>query len=124
MVARELKDGIKELVNYVPLIQNFIAPIFNLAEQLQEQIGNINIKKDEYSKFGIWKTVFCLNDQTQSMHTKNDCSYNVITVPKQDEPSLQSQTNFHLKLNNEHSIFLEMNHPITFMFSGKNLSHQ
>ena len=43
MVARELKDGIKELGNLVPLIQNFIAPIFNLAEQLQEQIENINI---------------------------------------------------------------------------------
>ena len=36
MVACGLKYGIKELGDLVPLIQNCIAPIFNITEQLQE----------------------------------------------------------------------------------------
>ena len=56
----------------MPLIQNFIVPVFNFAEKLQDLVGNINIKKDEYSEYGIWKTVYCINAETHSMHTEND----------------------------------------------------
>ena len=124
MVARELKDGIKSLGNLIPLIQNYIAPVFNFAEEMQHTVGDINIMKDEYSKYGIWKTVYCVNAETHALHTENDCSYTVITVPKQQFENKRSPTNFHFKLNDEEVVFLEMNNPITFMFSGKSLQHQ
>ena len=68
--------------------------------------------------------MYCINAETHSVHTENDCSYTVITVPKQSKCVLKSQTNFHFNFNPEQSIYLEMNLPITFMRSGKILPHQ
>ena len=124
MVARELKEGIKSLGKLIPLIQNYIAPVFNIAEEMQQTVGDINITKDEYCKYGIWKMVYCVNAETHALHTENDCSYTVVTVPKQLKENKLSNTNFHFKLNDEEVVFLEMNNPITFMFSGKSLQHQ
>ena len=97
--------------------------MFLIAEEFQHEVGMINIK-DEYSKYGIWKSVYCINAQTHSVHTENNCRYTVVIVPKQSKYVSKSQTNFHVNLNYQEPFYLEMNQPITIMFSGKSLPHQ
>ena len=124
LVARELKDGIQSLGAILPVLQDYIAPVFHVAEKLQSIIGNINIKKGKYAEYGIWKSVFCVNAQTTEMHSEDDCSYTVITVPKQILFDKKTKYEFHFQFNAEESIYLDMNNPISFMFSGKCLLHQ
>ena len=58
LVCKELKEGIESLGNVIPLFKEYIAPVFNIAHDLQATIGDINLKKDKYSEYGIWKSVF------------------------------------------------------------------
>ena len=82
LVSKELKDGIESLGNVIPLMKEYIAPVFNIAHELQATVGDINLNKDKYSQYGIWKSVFCINARTTNFRTEDDCSYTVITVPK------------------------------------------
>ena len=47
-------------------------------------IGNINMNQISISECGMWQPSICINAQTTQLHTENDCTYTVITVPKQD----------------------------------------
>ena len=70
------------------------------------------------------KLFFCVNAQTKVLHSEDDCSYTVITVPNQRKLLKNTNYNFTFQFNPNHSIYLEMDKPITFMFSGKFLAHQ
>ena len=67
---------------------------------------------------------FCISARTGIFHTEDDCSYTVITVPKQELKAAGKDYHFIFKLSLEQSISLNMNKPLTFMFSGKCLTHQ
>ena len=58
LVARELKNGIESLGELLPSLKYYIAPVFHVANELQSTVGQINIKEDKYSTYGIWKTIF------------------------------------------------------------------
>ena len=124
LVLKELKDGIESLGSVIPLLKEYIAPVFQIAHELQATVGDINLKKDKYSEFGIWKSVFCINARTSDFHTEDDCSYTVITVPRQKLMSKEQNYQFLFKFNSLECISLEMKQPITFMFSGKCLLHR
>ena len=53
LVSKELKDGIESLGSVMPLLKGYIAPVFQIAHELQATVGDINLKKDKYSEFGI-----------------------------------------------------------------------
>ena len=82
MIGKELQNGIESLGELIPLLQEYIAPVFQIAHELQTTKGDINIRKDKYSQYGIWKSAFCVNARTSKLHTEDDCSYTIITVPK------------------------------------------
>ena len=124
LVANELKEGVASLGDVIPLLNEYIAPVFNIGHELQRTLGADIIKKDKYSQSGIWKSVFCINARTSTFHTEDDCSYTVITVPKQELKAEGKDYHFLFKLNSEQSISLNMNKPLTFMFSGKCLTHK
>ena len=124
LVARELKDGIMMLGSLIPLLKEYIAPIFGVADKMQLSKGNINIKADKYAKYGIYKSVFCVNAETEELHTENDCSYTVISTPRRLEKKPSYHFNFLFQFNSLDGIYFEMDQPITFMFSGKLLMHR
>ena len=66
-IARELKYGINLLGSVIPLVQESVAPVFKVANELQSSIGNINTKMDEYAKYGIHKLVFCVNAENRAI---------------------------------------------------------
>ena len=65
----------------------------------------------------------CVNAETKHIHNEDDCSYIVIIVPKQRAMITKREYKCTFALNNEYSIAIRMNQPITFMFSGKFLTH-
>ena len=82
------------------------------------------LKENEYSKYGIWKTVFCVNATTERLHTERDCSYTVIHVPLRDKKVKKCAYFFRFQLNDKESIYLPMHQNLNFMFSGCLLTHQ
>ena len=56
--------------------------------------------------------VYCIDAQIHCMHTENDCSYTIITVPKEEKESNRSQTNFH---------FIEFREGVTSIWKRKAL---
>ena len=120
-----MREGIESLNSIKPSmnIKNSLAPVLKVANDLQSTIGSIKLKETEYSNFSIWKSVFCVNTETTQLHTEDDCSYTVITVPKQKAMIKKREYKFMFALNDAHSIAIRMNEPLTFMFSGKCLLH-
>lgn len=125
IMCKELQQGIECLNAIKPSmsIKNSVAPVLKIADKLQSSIGDIKLKATEYSKFGIWKSVFCVNAETEELHNEDDCSYTVITVPKQKAMIKKREYKFSFAFNDAHSIAIRMNEPLTFMFSGKFLMH-
>ena len=50
----EMQCGIKELSRHIPILPSVISPIVTTAHDMQNNIGNINIKETSSSKDGIW----------------------------------------------------------------------
>ena len=64
-----------------------------------------------------------MNAETKELHNEDDCSYTVITVPKQRAMVKKREYKFMFAFNDANSIAIRMNEPLTFMFSGKFLVH-
>ena len=121
---KELKDAICNVGRILPNFKECIAPVLKVACDLQDVHGDINIKRNSYFEYGIWKSVVSVNSQTKQLHTENDCSYSVITVPKQNAMKKKRHYNFMYKLNGNECITLPMNDAMSFIFSGKFLIHR
>ena len=57
LVKQELRDGITNIGKIIPDFHNSIAPVFKVADHLQQIYGDANLKLDEYTEYGIWKSV-------------------------------------------------------------------
>ena len=83
LLANDLHTAIQGLVSILPNVRQYIAPTLNIAYQLQEEIGDCNMKTTAVSRSGLWQSSICVNCQTSTCHTENDCTYTVITTPNQ-----------------------------------------
>ena len=124
LVARELKDGINNIGRVLPNFNELIAPVLKIADDLQSILGHINLQNDKLNEYGIWKSVIAINSETDELHTEHDCSYTVITVPKQDAMLSERHYNFLFSLNSSEYIALPMTDPMSFIFSAKFLMHR
>jgi hypothetical protein len=66
LLANDLKNGIMSLVSIVPNLRQYISLTLNIAFQLQEQIGDCNLKRTAISNIGLWQSFICVNCQTSS----------------------------------------------------------
>ena len=80
----EIIMGVKGLQSVLPTIDKFIAPIIRVTHDLQEDIGEINLKQIKTSEYGLWQTSICNTCQTANLHTEKDCTYTLISVPEQN----------------------------------------
>ena len=84
LLANDLYNGVMSLVSIVPNLKQYIAPSLNIAFQLQQNIGDCNLKATRVKKAGLWQSSICVNCQTSMFHTENDCTYTVISTPNQN----------------------------------------
>ena len=118
---RTISTRFEELTSVIPNICQYISPTLNVAHELQKEIGNCNLRSTAVSNVGLWQSSVCVNCQTSSLHTENDCTYTIITTPNQN---ISTVPYFLFDIKKGFTIGLEMNPGLTFMFSGKYLYHR
>ena len=73
---------------------------------------------------GLWQSSISVNAQTTELHTESDCTHTIINIPKQDiKPARSGEDNIIFQLKTGETIGIELKYGITFMFSGKYLTH-
>ena len=121
LLATDLKNGVLSLVSILSNLQQYIAPTLNIAFHLQEEIGDCNLKKMVVSEAGLWQSSICVNCQTSTLHTENDCTYTEITTPNQNTETVPI---FLFEFKKGFTIGLRMDPGLTFKFSGKYPHHR
>ena len=81
--ATAITEGISCLKKIIPNISNLISPIIQVAYNMQNKIGSVNLKKITTSENGIWQSEICVNAKTNQFHTEKDVTYTFITIPQQ-----------------------------------------
>ena len=72
----------KTLMTIIPTLQGLITPVIDVAYRLQDEICDISLKKMPSSICGLWHTSVCVNAHTPQLHTDQDCTYTMMTVPQ------------------------------------------
>ena len=121
--ANEIERVIKDLTRVLPFIKKVISPVLESANHLQSTIGNVNLKQVPSSKYGCWQTSICVNAQTQEYHNESDCTYTIITIPKQRKNQSVS-FDFLFMLSDKQYINIPLTEGVSFIFSGMFLTHR
>ena len=66
----------------LPSMRNVIAPVIQVAHDVQSNSTNINITERYGSNVGIWQSSVSVNAVTKDLHTEDDVTYTTITVPR------------------------------------------
>ena len=126
--ATVITEGISCMRKIIPNISNLILPIIEVAYNMQNEIGSVNLKKITTSANGIWQSEICVNAKTNQFYTEKDVTYTFITVPQQILKSktgnLRNNTFFLFQMNEATNVSLKMIPNLSFIFSGAMLSHQ
>ena len=64
-------------------INSLVSPVLDVAYKLQEELGTINLEKVSTSKSRLWVSQSCIGASTTVMHTEDDCTHTIISIPKQ-----------------------------------------
>ena len=125
--AHEISRSIKDLQAFVPNIKSIIAPVIETSYKLQLEEKDLNLTEVPSSSDGCWQTSICIDAETKQYHTEHDCTYTLISVPKQIvSKSIASSIkyDFLFKLTDSQSINVSMKPGVSFMFSGLFLCHR
>ena len=124
LVSRVLKSSIVALEQIVPMIHRYVAPVMDIAAQVQMERNKNILSETKNYYYGIWKTVFCVNATTEDLHTERDCGYTIIHVPLRDKKMKSLKYQFHFQINKRNTICLPMDQNLTFMFLAFLLIHR
>ena len=127
LAAKELQNGVTMLSSILPNIIPLISPVFNVAYERQMNMGDINLKYVSTAASGLWHSKVCINATTILLQTEHDYSYTLITVPMEDTIKICTENPkyvFIFKLNSKMNIGLSMSSNMSFISSGKLLTHR
>ena len=121
--ANELMTAQDSICRILPLNKIFVMPILTAAHvTMEENCGNSQLNITKCNASGCWASSICVNAQTTDLHTEKDCTYTIITAPKQDKSCGMYEFNF--CLNEKNNLSTNMNSGVHLMFSGLFLSHK
>ena len=87
--------------------------------------GDINLKETGSYEDGLWQSSISVNARTNEFHTENDSTYTVITIPKQEaNEKAEADYAFFFKVQDKHNVSIKLSEGLTFVFSGKLLTHR
>ena len=125
--SKEIDRSVNDLSKVVPLIRYILSPVIQSAYNLQRKIGNIQLKESLSSNNGCWQKSICINAETKDYHVEKDCTYTLISIPKQlnlSQVDLSSKYQFYFKLTETEHIHIPLKAGISFFFSGTYLTHR
>ena len=114
--------SILHLSKIIPNLNRYIAPVLSVANLIQKDIGDCNIKELEYSSSGSWNCSLCISCQTEELHTENDFTYTEINTPTQEKNGVT--VNFLFELQNNSIFGIQLQPGLSFIFSGKYLTRR
>ena len=68
MCSKEITMGIDNVCTIIPTMRGLIAPVFNVAYDMQREKGDVNIKKIHGYSDGLWISSVCINTYTNIFH--------------------------------------------------------
>ena len=128
LCADEVRNAVASISKLVPNISMLLSPIIRKAFDMQSRISSIDLKDVKSVASGVWQSEVCVNSKTAILHTEEDVTYTLITVPKQcrigNLKESQNRTYFIFQINPKNNIAIHMNMKLSFLFSGKFLTHR
>ena len=85
MCCRELQLAVQSISKLIPNIRKYIAPTITAAHTLQSEYGDCKLEQMWCSKEGLWQASVGVNASTSELHCENDCTYTLISVPRQQK---------------------------------------
>ena len=127
LCANDLSFAISSLSKVFPTVHRVISPILRTCYDLQATNGKLkNFERTRSYNNGLWQSALCFNAQTKVFHTENDCTYTVISVPKQSKTTslANAEYNFLFKFQDRQILGINMLPGVSFIFSGKFMTHK
>ena len=119
--ANEVKTVVKDLGGIIPNVHRLISQVVDVAYNMQATCGSVNLQRVETTSSGLWQSKVCINVSTDKWHTENDCSYTLVSMPKQEyKPNYV----FFFQLNSKKQIGIPIVAGVSFMSSMKLLTHR
>ena len=124
MMNTELKSSVFRTKKVIKHLDKMVAPVMNIAYNLQAEEGDIGIQKTTASDAGIWQSSLCVNAITKCWHIENDVTYTIISVPTQEMRSNDRDYHFLFKLQSKYTLSVPLKEGTTVLFSGEMLTHR
>ena len=125
MTSNEITRSVNNFATVIPTIRSVISPVIETTFELQKDDTNINLKEGLASKDGCWQTSLCVNAATDIFHTEQDCTYTLISIPKQEMINdTNNRYDFIFKINAIQHISIKLIPGVSFIFSGTYLTHR
>ena len=123
--ADELERSVKDISSFLPNTQSILAPVLDTSFHIQTDYKDLNFKETLASNSGCWQSSICVNAQTKKLHTEDDCTYTLISIPNQNRPKeSQVRYDFLFNLTGNDSLNIPLKPGVSFMFSGLFLTHR
>ena len=98
-----------------------------LSPTINEKYGHINLKEVATSKVGLWQSQLCIDASTKIEHVERDCTYTLISIPKQDiylGEKASKHMYFQFSLNKSNIMIIPYHSNFSFLFSGLCVVHR
>jgi hypothetical protein len=124
--ADELGRSVKDLSTILPNISSILSPVVQVAFNTQLTGGkDLNLRETLASNDGCFQSSICVNAETKDYHVEHDCTYTLISIPKQRKPKNSGvDYDFLFKLTDKQSLNIDLKAGVSIMFSGLFLKHR
>ena len=112
--------------SYGRKLQNFanlLSPIMDVAEKIQNELGDINLKFGKLGAMGLYSAQLCVNATTRDFHTEFDQGPTLTSVPNQNLEDGPRYI-FLFYINTTATLQLPMTAKMSFIFSAGLLTHR
>ena len=121
MTSAELHAAIKNAGQILPVLPSVIAPIINVAHDLQCTDGDINLTEIHV---GTWQQYVYVNAVSRGVYIEKDVTYTVINVPTQQMGGSDIKYHFRFKLRKGYNVSIPLTYGVSITFLGKLLKHR
>ena len=126
-IASLINGGVDELTRILPETHLMLAPILNIAFEIQNKIERKVLTPTKVTSSGSWNTHIFVDGCTEKFHTEKDCAYTCIHVPIQDyaiNAMMNRKPAFIFQLNESQALLLPLTQPVSLMYNAQFICHR
>ena len=127
LCAEVISDGMSLLSVIIPHIRILVSPILDSAAKTQTCLGREVIKEVNTTASGFWNCMLNVNGATNQLHSENDATYSLITVPKQSfkmTQNIELLPTFLFRVTANHHVMLKLEEHVCFVYNARFLAHR